>query len=475
MTSLQVSPLDKRKEAAAELLARRQARSSLLAFSLYTMPDYEVNWHHGLICSTLDKFVAKEIKNLMVFMPPQHGKSELVSRRLPAYLLGKFPAAKIAGTSYAHSLAAKFNRDVQRIIMAPDYSKIFPDTTLNASNVRSSAQGSWLRNADQFEVVGHGGGYISVGIGGGLTGNKVDYLIIDDPVKDSVEAKSRSYQLRNWEWFNTVAKSRLHNGSQVIVCMTRWDEDDLAGLLLKLRNKGKGMDWHILQLPAIKEQADDNDPRPLGAALWESKHSLARLMEIKESDPVTFQGLYQQDPAPAVQGRVYPEWQVTSTMSEGQYFYGLDFGFTNDPTVVVKMLKENNRLYIHELIYQTGLTNNQIAQLLISMNVGKAPIYADSAEPKSIQELKNHGLNVKPAVKGKDSILTGINFIKQHQVFVTERSHNILQEQKYYQWHVLADGTPTNEPRDYMNHSMDAIRYAVYTQYAVPSKKHFSI
>lgn len=466
MNSLELLPT--KQEIEAEL-----ARRSLLDFVLFTKPDYEVNWHHRLICETLDKFVRKEIKNLMVFMPPQHGKSELVSRRLPAYLLGLYPKSKIAGCSYAHSLASKFNRDVQRIIVDKSYQAVFPGTTLNSSNVRTDSNGSWLRNSDEFEVVGHGGGYISVGIGGGLTGNRVDYLIIDDPVKDAVEAKSRSFQQRNWEWWNTVAKSRLHNESQTIICNTRWDIDDLSGLLIKLKNKGKGIDWHILSLPAIKTQDNDNayDPRELGEVLWPERHSKKRMLEIKESDPVTFNALYQQDPAPSEVGQVFNNWIEIDDMPEHlPSVYGLDWGYTNDPSVVVDIRKEGQNVYVDCLIYQKGLNNAQMANLIKSKGITREPIYADSAEPKSIDEVKMYGLKVKPAVKGRDSIMAGIQFIKQHKVHLTKRSKEAWDEVKYYQWELTADNQTTNKPRDFMNHFMDAFRYGLYSHYNKPEK-----
>ena len=123
---------------------------------------------------------------MMVFMPPQHGKSELTSRRLPAYLLGINPKLKIVGCSYSADLSRSFNRDVQRIMDDECYIDVFPNSRLNSSNIRTSAKGNYLRNADIFEIVENVGFYKSVGVGGSLTGTPVDIGIIDDPVKDVV-------------------------------------------------------------------------------------------------------------------------------------------------------------------------------------------------------------------------------------------------------------------------------------------------
>jgi hypothetical protein len=215
------------------------------------MPEYEVNWHHKLLCDKLDNFVSGKIKRLLVFMPPQHGKSELVSRRLPAYMLGLNPKLKIVGASYSADLAQSFNRAVQRIIDSEDYHKLFPNTYLNRSNVRNDAKGSYLRNSDMFETVNHKGFYKSVGVGGSLTGTPADIAIIDDPVKDAIEALSPTYRNRTWNWFTDVLLTRLHNDSQILITQTRWHEDDLSGRILSAIGK-TGEQWDILTLPAIK-------------------------------------------------------------------------------------------------------------------------------------------------------------------------------------------------------------------------------
>ena len=149
------------------------ARRNLLDFVVYNKPDYQVNWHHKLLCHYLDRFVRGEITRLMVFMPPQHGKSELVSRQLPAFILGRQPKTKIVLASYSADLASSFNRDCQRIMDGDAYRDVFPDTQLNSSNVVTIAKGNWLRNSDIFEVVGHGGFLKTTGVGGSLTGTPV--------------------------------------------------------------------------------------------------------------------------------------------------------------------------------------------------------------------------------------------------------------------------------------------------------------
>ena len=169
---------------------KEEAKNSLLAFTCYTMPEYEINWHHHIMCQYLDDFANGKINRLMVFMPPRHGKSELVSRRLPAFLLGRDPNLQIITASYSDSLASLMNRDVQRIIETPAYAHLFPDTKLGAIADRGVRA---IRSSSMFEVIGKKGRYKSAGIGTGITGMGADIAIIDDPVKDQSESDYKTY------------------------------------------------------------------------------------------------------------------------------------------------------------------------------------------------------------------------------------------------------------------------------------------
>lgn len=306
------------------------ARRNLLDFVVYNKPDYQVNWHHKLLCEYLDRFVRGEITRLMVFMPPQHGKSELVSRQLPAFILGRQPKTKIVLASYSSDLASSFNRDCQRIIDGEAYRDVFPDTKLNSSNVVTVAKGNWLRNSDIFEVVGYGGFLKTTGVGGSLTGTPADIAIIDDPVKDSIEAMSPTFQFRNWNWYNDVLYTRIHNGSRILITQTRWDVNDLSGKLLESMQAG-GEQWTILCLPAIKVDDNPNDPRQKGEALWESRHSINKLMQVRSQSIRTFESLYQQDPKPTqVGGEFYKAFNVNRNTTEAAYNPELPLHLTFD-------------------------------------------------------------------------------------------------------------------------------------------------
>jgi hypothetical protein len=441
------------------------ASKSFKDFVKYTKPDYIFNWHHLLLIDYLQKFAEGKIKKLMVFMPPQHGKSELTSRRLPAYILGINPKAKIIGCSYSADLATSFNRDVQRIIDDEKYIDVFPETLLNGSNVRTAAKGNYLRNSDLFEIVEHRGFYKSVGVGGSLTGTPADIGIIDDPVKDAVEAESATYRARIWDWFTQVFMTRLHNDSQIIVTQTRWNNDDLSGRIIKHLNNDNS--WTILSLPAICEgNVNENDPRKLGEALWEEKHSLKRLSEIKAANPRAFHALYQQDPKPFEGGLVYPKYK-TITLTEfeaikGVDGYGLDFGY-NEPTAMVhvKMDRFNKKLYINEKLYRTGLTSQGIIQELNRLNISKSSvIIADSARPEIIKDLRTY-YNVQPTLKGANSIYYGILKILEYEIYIVKNSENLIFEIGQYRFKEDKDGQPTNEPIQEHDHALDALRYIV--------------
>lgn len=270
-------------------------------------------------------------------MPPQHGKSELTSRRLPAYMLGLRPKLKIVGCSYSSDLSTSFNRDVQRIIDDEVYNSIFPQTRINSKHIKTDSKGQYLRNSDMFETIQHRGFYKSVGVGGSLTGTSVDVAIIDDPIKDAVEGNSPTDQSRKWEWYTNVLLTRLHNDSQQLITMTRWHKNDLCGKILDVMPEG----WEVLRLEAIKQNTThEQDARAFGEALWESRHSKEKIMSIAKANPRTFDALYQGDPKPN---------------KTTQYATGFQYGR------IVKEISYKNLLPLHYTVdfntspYMTGL------------------------------------------------------------------------------------------------------------------------
>jgi phage terminase large subunit len=143
--------------------------------------------------------------------------------------------------------------------------------------------------------------------------------------------------------------------------------------------------------------------------------------------------------------------------------WGMDFGFTNDPATLYETKRHNNKIWVREWIYETGLINKALSDKMEQLGVPKdAMIRADSAEPKSIAELNSYGWNVIPVEKGRDSVRAGVNFLLGFEVYYTESSTNLAIEVQEYKWAENKDKEPTNEPIDDFNHGMDAIRYAEY-------------
>lgn len=281
-----------------------KVKNSLLAFTLETKADYNIAHHHKLIARKLVQVAQGKIKRLMIFMPPRHGKSELVSVRFPAWVLGRNPNTQIIGTSYGAELASKMNRSIQGVIDMPEYESIFPETRLNNKNVVTIKQP--LRNADVFEVVGYKGYYRSAGIGGAITGTGADILLIDDPIKNMKEADSLTYREGIWDWYTSTAYTRLERNGAIILVQTRWHEDDLAGRLLKKAKEDPDADqWDVLSLEAVREDMTNLvDEREFGQPLWPWKYDSKRLAAIKSSVGTrVWNALYQQRPT-ALEGGI---------------------------------------------------------------------------------------------------------------------------------------------------------------------------
>lgn len=337
-------------------LHKRDARERFPVFLDYLSPSYDRQWFHTLIAEKCQQLLQGNLgyERLMFFVPPQHGKSEIVSRKFPAWALGINPLLKIVGSSYSADLAQQFSRSIQRSIDTPEYREVFPNTYLNNMRVKTDTQRGWLRNVDQFETVGYGGFYKAVGVGGSLTGTPVDIGIIDDPVKDALEAGSQTYRDRVWDWYTDVFLTRLHNHSKQILIMTRWHEDDLAGRLLE-REPEK---WAVVTIPAIREDMTlEEDPRKVGEALWEERHSLERLLDVEKRSPRTFAALYQQRPTIAGGNIVKREWFKHVKVADFKRIYDdepivffLDTAYTdktaNDPSGIIATTKIGGDLYV---------------------------------------------------------------------------------------------------------------------------------
>jgi predicted phage terminase large subunit-like protein len=278
-SSLQAA-LDRERAALRQVLVTREARNKTLAFTQYTFPKYRSNWHHIYTCSRLDALLRGEIKRLMLFMPPRNGKTELVSRRLPGMAFGLNPDEQIIAASYGSDLASKNNRDVQRIVDSEAYRKVFNGVRLSGEDGTSK---KWARNSELFEIVDRAGYYKSSGVGGAITGSGFTLGIIDDPFKNREEADSQTIRDKVFNWYTSTFYTRAEENARILLTLTRWHVDDLAGRLIKqMKDDPKADKWEVVAFPAIRgPEPCLYDPREPGAALWPDKYPLDVLEVMK--------------------------------------------------------------------------------------------------------------------------------------------------------------------------------------------------
>lgn len=174
-----------------------------------------------------------------------------------------------------------------------------------------------------------------------------------------------------------------------------------------------------------------------------------------------------------IEGLVFRNFNIVDDVPLGAELIGcgMDFGFTNDPTTFIKVYRYNGEIYLHELLYETGLTNSDIAKRLTSFGINRQMrIVADSAEPKSIEDLNRFGFSVEGAKKVKDSIVNSIDTLKQYTINITRISTNTIKEFRGYKWAVDSNGKSINTPVDFNNHCIDAIRYVALNRFNNSSK-----
>ena len=286
-----------RTDGEADYVAKTAA-DDLLLYAQYCDPEYTYSPLVGGIAWQLDR-LGKDIRRLVISVPPRHGKSRLVSVEWTSWLMGRRPGVEIVLASYSGDLAKEHSRRARERVRTRQWRTVFPDVTEDAEQ---AAAANWK--------LSNGSSYQAVGVGGSLTGRGADILIIDDPIKDHAEAHSATQRQRVWDWFMSVAMTRLSPGGIVVIIMTRWHVDDLVGRLMDPKRQqelreggGENEVWHEYKLPAL---AEENDPlrRKPGEALFPSRFPASDLESKRRSlGPYVFGSLYQQNPVPA-QGNV---------------------------------------------------------------------------------------------------------------------------------------------------------------------------
>ena len=312
-----ISPGPSTSPVQIELAARTLARRRLLPFIKRFKPKYDAGWVHEDICRRLERFVEQiekgEEPRLLLMMPVRHGKSEIASRHLAPWILGKHPEWEIIAASGAQSLAMSFSRYIRDLVRDPAYQSVFPHMKLDPS---SQSVENWNTT--------YGGGYLAAGIGTMITGRGAHILLVDDPVKDAEAADSAVIRDATWEWYMSTAYTRLAPGGGVLGIMTWWNEDDWAGRIQQVMATGDGDKFEIVKYPAINDQGDEyilpDDTieqippgiapppgskltRVMNTALHPARYTLEMLLKRKSNYYALGQqrwwsALFQQNPAP---------------------------------------------------------------------------------------------------------------------------------------------------------------------------------
>jgi len=288
------------------------AAQSLAAFAQYINPRYILEPFHQSLFDHLEAVLRGDINRLMIFAPPQHGKTEAVSVVFPAYWLAHRPYDSIILASYAADLARDKSGDARSIVASERYGGLHPNHKISAVS----------RAMDTWKLANTGGGMRARGVGGPITGHPAHLAIIDDPVKGYAEASSEAIQNSNWHWYDSTLYSRLQEDAPVILIMTRWHELDLAGRIL---NEREGKRFTVLRYPALAESQEARDagnvrlgleeglPDPLGRqegeALAPERFSRQYLEHVRDNGTAYRWGaLYQGVPRPAEGNIIKRAW-----------------------------------------------------------------------------------------------------------------------------------------------------------------------
>lgn len=318
-----------------------QAKNNLIDFAIATDSEYQDTWFHETVATILQSVIEKlergEDVRIILECPPRHGKSEIATKKFPAWSLGHHPEWPIIVASYSSDLATEFGQGTRDIMQSQSYQDIFssrlrPDTT---------AKGRWM--TDQ------GGGYTAAGIGGSITGKGFKIGIIDDPFKNREEADSETIRESRWSWYKSTFYTRQEGGTAIIVINTRWHTDDLVGRLLKQqedaeKNREDHYDkWVRIKFPSI---AIENEPsRKVGDALWPAKFPIEKLRTIENAlGPYEFSALYQCNPITSANQEFKETWFKRRAWAEIEALETRKFatidpggkGIENDRTGIVR-------------------------------------------------------------------------------------------------------------------------------------------
>lgn len=262
--------------------------------------------HTAFIAKKLEAVERGEINHIMFFLPPRHSKSMTITETFPSWFLGRNPDKRVIEVSYNGTFAKKFGKKNRDKVAEFGPGVFGEDVVIDPEN----------RSAVGWGIKDKQGGMLASGVGGTITGQGADLLIIDDPIKNREEAYSKTYRDKLWEEYDATLKTRLHAGASQILIMTRWHEDDLAGRILKESSE----DWEVINLPALAEE-NDLLGRAKGDALWpEGGYTREEMLRRKENMQASnWNALYQQRPSPESGNIINKNWWQFYTSTPAVY------------------------------------------------------------------------------------------------------------------------------------------------------------
>jgi hypothetical protein len=374
--------------------AALKAREHLLNFTQFTMPDplaandvaksrYKATKMHAEVAKALTDFVNGDLKNadgsvcrqLIFCMPPRHGKTQLSTKSLSAWVSGKFPQWDIGVASYSDTMAEDMGADTRAILTSPQFRQIFPGHRLR--------KGGTSKSNIQTDK---GGRLVFVGRGGALTGRGMNLGVGDDLFKDHEEARSQTIRDQAWNWFTKVFMTRRMGLKLVLLTMTRWHSDDVIGRITDPDNlhynpieAGK---WKIIRLPAIAEEDDPLGRKP-GEPLWPEAYDLDFLESQQRLDPLGFAALYQQRPTVA-DGTYFRRENIQRyhphELPENlRYYAASDHAVgtkqRNDPSCFGKAgVDQHDNLWLTDLFWERCPTDRAVEQMLLMGSGQTAPL-----------------------------------------------------------------------------------------------------
>ena len=270
---------------------REKAQEGFMDYVKMMWPGFVAGRHHSVMAKKFEAIARGESKRLIINMAPRHTKSEFASYLLPSWFLGKFPNKKVIQCSNTAELAVGFGRKVRNLVGSEHYKTVFPEVSLRQD---SKAAGRWSTNKN--------GEYFAIGVGGTVTGNGADLLIIDDPHSEQEAALGDpSVFDRVYEWYTSGPRQRLQPGGSIVIVMTRWGDRDLTGRIIRdAAQRDKTEEWEVIELPAIM---------PSGNPLWPEFWSLRELEALREElPPAKWNAQYQQTPTGEEGALVKREW-----------------------------------------------------------------------------------------------------------------------------------------------------------------------